>query len=222
MNPAHRPSVLTERPRLLITLAAIGMLGSVAVIAGMFVAQALVPDYDWVSDTISDLAAGELEIVMDVALYGFAAGLFAVSLAAAHAHLGTAGWSVGIFSFALLAALVVIIGARNEYGDSDDDGVVIHIYLVYLLGGLFTLAPLSMAGALRAEHPWARTALIGLAVAWAVLCPVFLLASTGIDGLLERILGLIACAMVWTLCAVFYRRGRSAFPGDEAASGRRT
>ncbi len=208
MTDRHGCSGLTERPRFLITLAVIGVLGSVAVIVGMFVAQALVPDYNWVSDTISDLAAGELEIVMDVALYGFAAGLFAVSLAAAHVHLGTAGWSVGIFSFAFLAALVVIIGARNEYGDSDNEGVVVHIYLVYVLGALFALAPVCMAGALRADHRWARNALIGLAAAWAILCPVFLLAATSIDGLLERVLGLIACAMVWTLCAVFYQRGR--------------
>lgn len=146
---------------------------------------------------------------MDVALYGFAAGLFAVSLAAAHAHLGTVGWSVGIFSFAVLAALVVIIGARNEYGDGDNEGVVIHIYLVYVLGALFTLAPLCMAGALRANHRWARNALIGLAAAWVILCPVFLLAATSIDGLLERVLGLIACAIVWTLCAVFFQRGQN-------------
>lgn len=208
MKYLHRRSAVAERPFLLITLAVIGVMGSVAVIAGMFVAQTLVPDYNWVSDTISDLAAGEWEMVMDVALYGFAAALFAVSLAAAHAHLGTAGWSVGILSFAVIAALVVIIGARNEYGDGDNEGVVIHIYLVYVLGALFTLAPLCMAGALGADHRWARNALIGLAAAWAILCPVFLLSATSIDGLLERGLGLLACAMVWTLCAVFYQRGR--------------
>lgn len=126
-----------------------------------------------------------------------------MSLAAAHAHLGTVGRSVGIFSFAVLAALVVISGARNEYGDSDTKGVVIHISLVYVLGAVFTLAPLCMAGALRADHRWARNALIGLAAARAILCPVFLLAATSIDGLLERVLRLIACEMVWTLCAVF-------------------
>lgn len=159
-------------------------------IVGMFIDQAFVPGYNWVSDTISDFAAGELEIVTDVALYGFASGLFAVPLAAAHAHLGTIGWSVGIFCLAVLAALVVIIGARNEYGDNDNEGVFIHIYLVYGLGALFTLAPLGMAGALRSEHRWTRNALIGLASAWAILCPIFLLAATSIDGLLERVLGL--------------------------------
>lgn len=191
------------------TLALIAFMGSAAVIIGMFVAQTLVPDYNWVSDTISDLAAGEWEIVMDVALYGFASGLLAVSLASAHAHLGEIGWSAGIFSFAVLAALVVVVGARNEYGDGDHEGVVIHSYLVYAIGALFTLAPLCMACALGEHHGWAKRALIGLAILWAILCPVFLLVPTSFDGLLERALGLIACAMVCTLGAVFFQRGRN-------------
>lgn len=209
-------SLAAERPYLLMILAAIGFMGCVAVIIGMFLAQALVPDHYWVSDTISDLAAGKLKIVMDVALYGFAAGLFAVSLAAAHAHLGGVGWSVGLLSFAVLAALVVVIGARNEYGDGDNSGVVIHIYLVYGIGALFTLAPLCMASAMGQHHVWAHRALIGLAGLWAVLCPIFLLAPTSIDGLLERVLGLIACALVCTLCAVFFLRGvRRINPGAD-------
>lgn len=207
MSCSRHRMVADERPYLLITLAVIGFLGCAAVIVGMFVAQTLVPDYNWVSDTISDLAAGEWEIVMDVALYGFAAGLLAVSLAAAHAHLGGVGWSVGVLSFALLAALVVVVGARNEYGDSDNEGMVIHIYLVYGIGVLFTLAPLCMANAMGQHHVWAQRALIALAVAWAILCPIFLLSATSIDGLLERALGLVACALVCTLCAVFFLRG---------------
>lgn len=66
---------------------------------------------------------------MDVALYGFAAGLFAMALAASHAHLGDIGWPAGMPSLALLAALIITVGARNEYGDGDNEGVVIHIYL---------------------------------------------------------------------------------------------
>ena len=207
--------VRRESPYLLMALAAIGILGCAVLVSGMFMAQALVPDYHWVSDTISDLAAGEWEIVMDVALYGFAVGLLAVSLAAAHAHLGGAGWSIGVLSLAILAGLVIVIGSRNEYGDSDDDGVVIHIYLVYGLGAFFTLAPLCMAGAIRRHAVWAQRILIGLAVVWAVLCPVFLLSPTSIDGLLERLLGLIACTMVLTLCVVFFQRGHRARHHDD-------
>nr|WP_111298528.1 DUF998 domain-containing protein [Paracoccus saliphilus] len=201
-------SAAGEQPYLLMTLALVGFLGCAALIVGTLAAQTVVPDYNWISDTISDLAAGEGEIVMDVSLYGFAAGLFAVSLAAAHAHLGGKGWSMGVLSFALLAALVIIVGARNEYGDSDHDGVVIHIYLVYGLGALFALAPACMASAIGEYHDWARRALIGLTVGWVILCPIFLLVPPGIDGLIERALGLIACGMTGTLCAVFFLRGK--------------
>lgn len=201
-------SAAAERPYLLITLAFVGFLGCAALIAGTLAAQTVVPDYNWISDTINDLAAGEGEIVMDVSLYGFAAGLLAVSLASAHAHLGGKGWSTGVLSFALLAALVIIVGARNEYGDSDHDGVVIHIYLVYGLGLLFALAPACMASALGEYHGWARRILICLTGAWEILCPIFLLVPTGIDGLIERALGLIACGMIGTFSAVFFLRGK--------------
>jgi hypothetical membrane protein len=216
MSYSSSPSPTPERPYLLKTLAVVGILGCLVLVAGMFAAQSVVPNYHWVSDTISDLAAGEWEIVMDVALYGFATGLFAVSLAAAHAHLGGPGWSIGVLSFAVLAALVIVVGARNEYGDDDNDGVVIHIYLVYGIGALFTLAPLCMARAAGEHYAWAQRVLIGLALVWAILCPIFLLVPTGVDGLLERALGLIACAIVFTLCTVFFMRanGVGARPVD--------
>lgn len=199
-----------ERPYLLLLLAWIGFLGCASLIVGTFVAQMFVPDYNWIEDTISDLAAGEWEIIMDVALYGFAAGLFAVSLASAHAHLGGFGWTAGVLSLAILATLVVIVAARNEYGDRDSDGVVIHIYLVYGLGVLFLLAPLAMAKGFGKDHGKARTLLIGLAIVWAVAAPVFLFVPTNIDGIFERALGLIACAIVGTMAYVFYKRGAHA------------
>jgi hypothetical protein len=197
-----------ERPFLLILCAALGIGGCLALILGTLIASAFVPGHDWIADTISDLAAGEWEIIMDVALYGFAAGLMATALAASHAHLGAGGWTAGVMALAALGALVVIIGARNEYGDRDSEGVVIHIYLVYALGALFAAICATMAGGLKdTGHRRARWALIALGVLWVVMAPVFLMSPTGIDGLLERALGLIACGIVVTLCVVFLRRG---------------
>ncbi len=203
-----KPSPTTEHRWLLIVLGLIGLGGCAALVIGTLIAPFYVPDHDWIADTISDLAAGRWEIMMDVALYGFGAGLMATSLAASHAHLGKVGWSVGIISLSILAALVVIIGARNEYGDNDNEGVVIHIYLVYGLGALFTVVSAVMQAGLRASgHDRAGKWLIGLGIGWAIMSPVFLMSPTWIDGLLERFLGLFACAMVVTLSLVFLRRG---------------
>ena len=102
---------------------------------------------------------------------------------------------------------------RNEYGDGDDEGVVIHIYLVYGLGVLFLAAPLSMAAGFGRDPPKVRSALIGLAIAWGVSAPLFLMAPTSIDGLAERVLGLIACAILAVMAWVFWQRGLDAREG---------
>lgn len=199
-----------ERPGLLICLSAVGLLGCASLIIGTVVAAAVVPGHDRMSDTISDLGAGRYEIIMDVALYGFAAGLMATALAASHAHLGAGGWSFGVVSLAILAALVTVIAARNEYGDKDSEGVVIHMYLVYALGALFLLTCAAMQAGLRAcGHGAAGAALIGLGAVWAVVSAIFLMSPTSVDGLIERILGLVACAIVVVLCTVFLGRGRA-------------
>ncbi|MGP1394257.1 MAG: DUF998 domain-containing protein [Inquilinaceae bacterium] len=210
---AIRHPATQEQPYYLTALGSLGLLGCLVLLVGTLVAPFFVSDYNWVSDTISDLAAGHSEIVMDVALYGFAAGLVATALAASHSHRGTIGWSFGVLSLAILAALVVIIAARNEYGDGDSEGVVVHAYLVYGLGALFLIVPACMAPSLGGDHGWAKWTLIGLAVLWCAAAPVFLLAPTSVDGLIERALGLIACAIIGTLCAVFVHRGRTALNG---------
>lgn len=204
----HLHSTRGEEPVLLMTLALTALVGSAVLIVGTIAAQMIVPNHDWISDTLSDLGAGEWELVMDLSLYGFAAALFAIALGTAHAHLGGVAWSVGTLSFATIAALVVVIGARNEYGDGDSDGVVIHNYLVYGIGALFAIAPLCFGVALSRDHRAARNVLLFLSAVWVLCSPVFLWAPTGIDGLIERLLGLVACAMTVTLSAVLLRRAR--------------
>lgn len=198
-----------EQRAFLILLGGLGLGGCFVLIAGTLVAQMFVPGHDWIADTISDLAAGRHEIFMDIALYGFAGGIFATALAASHAHAGKARWSLGVLSLAVTAALVVIIAARNEYGDRDAGGVVIHVYLVYGLGVLFLITALCMGSALR-SHPHARLWLIGAGLFWGATAPVFFFMPDGYDGLYERGLGLIACAIICTLDVVFIGRGRRA------------
>ncbi|MGK7654279.1 MULTISPECIES: DUF998 domain-containing protein [unclassified Roseovarius] len=209
-DPAHR-----KRPVFMIFLGLLGIAGCLCLILGTLVAPFYVPDYNWWSDTVSDLAAGDSEIIMDVALYGFATGIMATALAASHDHLGESGWSIGVLSLAAIAGIVVIVGARNEYGDGDQDGVVIHIYLVYMLGALFALVPATMASALRHVAPKSARAMIALGAIWVVLVPVFLTMGTRWDGLVERIMGLAATGVITILSLVAIRNGRRCFDDPE-------
>ncbi len=186
-------------PGFLRVLAWVAILGAVGLIGGNIAGSIVVPGHDFVADTVSDLAAGKYEIIQDVALYGFAATLLALSLAASHLHDGKRRWSLLTLALALLAVTVVIIGARNEYGDNDNEGVVIHIYLVYALGFLF--AGVFLIGELEGSRIAAFVPPVSWVclVLWTIGAPVFFFLPTGMDGLWERGLGVIC--VVW--CVTF-------------------
>ncbi len=205
---ASTPAVESQ-PCLLIVLGWAAIAGCVIFAASILIADAVVPDHDWLADTISDLGAGRFEYIVDIGIYAFSASLLSVALLSAHAHMGGTGWSLGIVGLAALSLIVFLVGARNEYGDNDSDGVVIHIYLVYAIGALMTLVPLVMsAGAGRAGAGY-RTALYIIAAVWTVAAPIFFFMPDSIDGIYERGLGLIAFALVITLARLFIRRGRA-------------
>lgn len=199
---------LEEQPRLLIGLGWYSVMGCVLFAIAILIADQVVPDHDWLADTISDLGAGRYEYIVDIGIYAFSASLVALALLSAHAHMGGTGWSIGTLGLALLALIVFLVGARNEYGDNDNEGVVIHIYLVYALGALMTAIPLLLApGASRVDPRYGRV-LVGISVLWTVSAPVFFFMSTAYDGIYERYLGLISFAMVGTLAHLFINRGR--------------
>ena len=52
---------------------------------------------------------------------------------------------MGLVALAVLGLIVFLVGARNEYGDNNSEGVVIHIYLVYALGALMAAIPFLLA-----------------------------------------------------------------------------
>lgn len=201
------PTIEPDRT-LALSLGWYAILGGILFVTSILIADFVVPDHDWIADTISDLGAGRYEFIVDIGLYAFSASLIAIALLAAHFHLGGWRWSMGVIGFALLGLIVFLVGARNEYGDNDSEGVVIHIYLVYALGVLMAAVPWTMAqGAGRVCMRYAR-ALIAISVVWTISAPVFFLLPTSVDGIYERYLGLISLSAVCTMALLFIRLGR--------------
>lgn len=209
MSKQTNTSAIHEHPAFLIALGCNSIIGCIVFCATLLIADFVVPNHDWIADTISDLGAGKYEYIVDIGLYAFSASLISIALLCAHAHLGGRRWSFGVTGFAMLGLLVFLVGARNEYGDGDNEGVVIHIYLVYALGLLMAVIPFAMAkGAERAGQTYARI-LIGISILWVVCAPFFFFLPDGIDGIYERFLGLLVIGAVCTLAWMFIRRGLS-------------
>lgn len=200
------PAKISEQPALLVGLSLLAFFGCIALAGSILIADFVVPNHDWIADTISDLGAGRYEFIVDIGLYTFSAALIGLAVLAAHVHLGTWDWSVGIIALVIFGLLVFLIGARNEYGDNDSDGWVIHIYLVYGLGITMTVACFALArGAARAS-PRYRMILIATGIVWVASAPVFFFLPTDIDGLYERYLGAVSFVLVTALAHLFYQR----------------
>ncbi|MFP7569611.1 DUF998 domain-containing protein [Marivita sp. S2033] len=201
MSEHHQPN-----SQLLWAAGLIALMGSLALILGNVIGSIVVPGHDWVADTVSDLAAGRYEIIQDVALYGYAGALFACAIGAAHHHKDGTRWNLGIGCLAILTVCVVVIGARNEYGDNDSEGIVIHIYVVYALGVLFAALFFLMARGMANIGIWYARFSYGCAILWVIGAPVFFIMPTGYDGIYERGLGVLTVAWVtvfaWMLISI--------------------
>ena len=199
----------SHRPSFMMALATYAIAGCVIFGLSILIADFAVPDHDWIADTISDLAAGKYEFIVDIGIYAFSGSLISIALLAAHDHLGGLRWSLGSVGFAVLALIVFLVGARNEYGDNDQDGWVIHIYLVYALGLLVAALPWAMSkGAKRINRNLGRL-LVALSVVWSLSAPVFFFLPTAIDGVYERYLGLVSFFIVAAMAWLFIGRARS-------------
>jgi hypothetical membrane protein len=205
---AARPEIQRDEA-FVIALSSYAILGCAIFGLAILIADFVVPNHDWIADTISDLGAGKYEFIVDIGIYAFSASLVSVALAASHVHLGGWRWSVGAVGFALLALIVFLVGARNEYGDNDSEGIVIHIYLVYVLGLLLAVLPWAMGqGASRVGVNYRRV-LFGFSALWTISAPVFFFLPNNVDGIYERYLGLIAFGVVITMAMLFINYARS-------------
>lgn len=208
-NETQCHGVTNHAPQLMVCLAVYAIIGCVALASSILEADFVVPNHDWIADTISDLGAGRYEFIVDIGIYVFSGSLIALALLSSHQHLGDWRWSSRVVGLALLGLIVFLVGARNEDGDNDSEGVVIHVYLVYALGVLFTVIPLLMANGARKVSAFIGVCLVMLAIAWALFAPIFFFLTDTIDGIYERFVGLIAMAIIIVFALLFLRRARS-------------
>lgn len=117
-------------------------------------------------------------------------------------------WSVGIIALIVFGLLVFLIGAHNEYGDTDMDGWVIHIYLVYGVGVAMHVACSALARGAARAGPRSHTILIAASIVWVISAPVVLFLPTEIDGIYERYLGVVSFVPILTLTHLFYQRSQ--------------
>jgi hypothetical membrane protein len=190
-------------------MALIGFAGPVIFALSILVADFVVPDHDWMADTISDLGAGEWEGIVDTGIYAYALALIALAVAGAHAHLGGRGWTVGLYGLIVTGLIVFLVGARNEYGDDDQDGLVIHTQLVWALGVAFAVMPWAMSAGVGALWPRGRTICRAVTVIWVPAAPLFFFLPTSIDGVYERGLGLLTFAFAGSVAWALWLRARA-------------
>lgn len=200
-----------ERPELLVFCGLIGLAGTLAPVPAVVWATS-VAEHQFIADTISDLARGPHRRIMDTGFYMNAAGLIALAIAAAHAHLDRLAWSLGLFCLTFLALVVVMLGLWDEFqtGPQTPPGMTVHTRLSLFLGPLYLAGPLLMArGAAQAHQAFGRM-FVAAAVLWLVFATAFKFAPTNYDGVLEKIA--LASTMLWTLPLswMFLARGRRA------------
>ncbi len=182
------------QPALLALCGVAGLIGAVAPTFLNIVAS-VIAEHDFVADTISDLGRGPHKWIMDTGFYISAAGLIALALASAHAHVGQIGWSMGLFCLALTSLVTVMLGLWDKFGGSGDMSV--HTRLTFLLGPLYFLGPLLMAPALRHISRFTASLFVCSAILWLAFATAFKLAPDNVDGILEKTA--VLATLLWTM-----------------------
>ncbi|MCB8838769.1 DUF998 domain-containing protein [Aurantimonas sp. VKM B-3413] len=197
-----------SHPKLFFFCGVVGVLGCVVVVLANVVGVIVQPKDGLVADTISDLAAGDYAIIMDVGLYAFAAGILAAAAGLRRLHWGNWSWTVGSWLLTLVAIMIVVIGAYGEYGDNDVGGLVIHLPLVLAMALTFTAsALLTAAGFYRHRRRWFWFNIV-CAVLWVAGAAAFWFSPTAIDGLVERLVGGVMVVWLFALSKLLIDRSK--------------
>ena len=187
---------------------AVGLLGCLGVVAGDVAGIIVYEPHNPISETISNLAAGQYAWIQDISLDLFAASSIASGLGLANWRLGAFRWKAAAALLVMLGVDLVLIAEHNQYAGRNVPGATIHTACVYALGALFTLITFLLASDLRRIGPaWARFDLT-VAVIWIIAAPFFFLVPTGWDGAYERTLALMVVIWFAAISWLLIKRGR--------------
>lgn len=183
-----------------------GLLGCLIFVVADVAASLIVGDYSPISETISDLAAGQRSWILDTGMQLFAVSIVACAVGLYTWKLGELRWRLGSILLLLCGVDIFIIASHNAYGDGVPTGVEIHIYLVYFLGIAFGATCLLLAAGLgRVGSFWSRSS-VAIAIIWFVLAPIFFFVPTAWNGAYERFLGLILLTWFVSVCWLLIQR----------------
>ncbi len=212
-----------QKSWLLLLCGLVGLFGCISVLLTDFIGIVAVDGYNPIAQTISDLAIEKKAWIQDIGLDLFALSFGTCAIGLFSMNLGDWKWKTGVSILLLLAIDILLIAEHNKYAGREDVGAAIHIYCVYALGLLFTIAPLLISfGLKKISRGWYLFSL-WTAIVWAVLSPIFFFIPTSWDGAYERFISLIMIVWValisWMLVQKgFNQRSIAPFKGSKATA----
>lgn len=207
-----------QNSQLLLICGLVGLVGCVSVLVTDFIGIVVVDGYNPIAQTISALAITEKAWIQDTGLNLFAVAFASCAVGLFSIKLGGWKWQAGVSLLLLLAVDILLISEHDKYAGREGVGAAIHIYCVYALGPLFTLAPLLISfGLKKISRGWHLFSL-WIAIAWAILSPIYFFIPNGWDGAYERFVSLIMIMWVALISWLLVQKGRgkrsiSPFPG---------
>lgn len=190
-----------RQPRFAIVSGIIGITALVFTIVTDVIASLVVRQYSPISETISDLAAGQTSWILDLGLQIGGVGIVVCAIGLLFWQLDGWRWNVACTLLLLIGIDVIIIAQRDVYGDNEAWGTPIHIYLVLFLGLSVLIAAWLIARGLGFVDKRWEYGSRGMAIIWVVFGPLFFVVPDEWDGLYERVLALLL--FVWLGSVLF-------------------
>jgi len=193
-------------PRFAMFCGIAGLIACTGVLISEFTGYWLVDNYNPISETISDLAAGQNSWILDTGLQVLAGSMLAIAIALFAWNLDGRSWRIAAVLLAMLSFDIFLIAVHNEYGDLDSGGLVIHQYLVYFLGIAFALMSWLAGEGLGEIDPFWKRFSRAISIVWLVCAPPFFFIPDSWNGAYERFLGILFLSWLVSISWLLLRR----------------